>query len=280
MVRHYVPPSSTSRESLFALSAANRHRWRTMPNKGLEEEIPANADPCLVSDASPVPVQSNEHLSTSSLPHVITAPIIGSADNFPGLSPSPPPAPSPVPANPVANEREMVDKECFPMGSCETTLYERGWLDIGCGPDISITVEYSSHQHNPSCGDHTPLLPNVLRVDIDAPIVLIRVFGSLARDLLGLKVSVSWDLVLVEVCMNIYYNMQENYPGEYIKMTPFTTSPLVDPPPPPPLQHAPPPPDYDGPHAPLERTSDIFVSFKLRNITAEFPTVSHGDITL
>lgn len=186
VVRHYVPPSSTSRESVFALSAANRHRWRTMPTQGLGEEKPANADPSLVSVASPV---NSDHLSTSPLPHIITAPIIGSADTFPE-GPGPPPPP-PVSASPVADEGEMVDKECFPMGSCETTLYERGWLDIGCGPDIAITVEYSSHQHDPSSGDHTPLLPNVLRVDIDAPVVLIRVFGCLARDLLGLKVSIS-----------------------------------------------------------------------------------------
>lgn len=61
-------------------------------------------------------------------------------------------------------------------------------------------------------------------------------------------------------------------------MTPFTSSPLVDPPPPAPLQQAPLPADLDGSHSPQERTSDIFVSFKLRNITAEFPTVSHGSI--
>ena len=83
----------------------------------------------------------------------------------------------------------MVDRECFPMGYRGTTLYERGWLDIACGPSITIDIQYSGHHHHPSCGDHTPLLPNTLHVDVDAPVALIRVFGCLARDLLGLKVS-------------------------------------------------------------------------------------------
>lgn len=63
-------------------------------------------------------------------------------------------------------------------------------------------------------------------------------------------------------------------------MTPFTSlrSPPVQVQPPqqtPPLKEAPPPQQLDGPHIPKERTIDIFVSFKLRSITAEFPTVSY-----
>lgn len=82
----------------------------------------------------------------------------------------------------------LVDKECFPMGSRESTLYERGWLDLACGPSISIEIDYCGHGHNPSAGPHTPLLPSQLHVDIEAPVVLLRVFGCLARDLLALKV--------------------------------------------------------------------------------------------
>lgn len=78
---------------------------------------------------------------------------------------------------------------------------------------------------------------------------------------------------------NVYY-LKENYPGEYIKMTTFNSSPLSPPvkvpapEPLPPLTEAPPSQQPDEPHPPQERTIDIFVSFKLRGITAEFPTVS------
>ena len=75
------------------------------------------------------------------------------------------------------------------MGSCDSTLYERGWLDIACGPSISIDVSYCGHHHHPGKGEHTPLLPNQLHVEIVAPVVLLRVFGCLARDLLALKVT-------------------------------------------------------------------------------------------
>ena len=67
-------------------------------------------------------------------------------------------------------------------------MYDKGWLDLACGPTITIDIDYTSHNHDPTAGQHTPLLPNLLHVDIDAPTVLLRVFGCLARDLLGLKV--------------------------------------------------------------------------------------------
>ena len=63
-------------------------------------------------------------------------------------------------------------------------------------------------------------------------------------------------------------------------MTPFTSgllSPPIEVQPPQqgvPLKEAPPSQHLDGPHPPKERTIDIFVSFKLRGITAEFPAVS------
>lgn len=139
--------------------------------------------------------------------HVITAPIIEgeasnrldivvTADENNGVRETTA-SPQPMPASPGIQCEEgkgelLVEKERFPMGSCETTLYESGWLDIACGPCITIDVDYTSHNHQPGPGEHTPLLPNVLCVDIDAPVVLVRVFGCLARDLLGLKVRHSW----------------------------------------------------------------------------------------
>ena len=172
----------------------------------------------------------------------------------------------------------LVDKECFPMGCRNITLYEKGWIDIACGPSITIDIKYSGHHHNPQAGNHTPLLPSELHVDIDVPEALIRVFGCLARDLLGLKVS-----ICTCHCFNgqLIFILQENYPGEYIKMTPFKSGfpcpPSDTEPTPPPLSKAPVPPSlqqWQGPHTPQERTINIFVSFKLRTICAEFPTVS------
>jgi hypothetical protein len=135
--------------------------------------------------------------TSSSDEHVISAPIIG---GFPSPELEPTSLPSPQPTTPATPTAEggmrggdggctFLNRECFPMGSRISTLYEKGWLDIACGPSITIDIQYSSNDHNPSPGDHTPLLPNVLRVNVDAPVALIRVFGCLARDLLGLKVS-------------------------------------------------------------------------------------------
>ena len=225
VVRHYCPPSSVSRESLFALSSANRYRWRTMERplpvtppplvKAKPEASFSNTDSYNMSLASqPVmtslaSTQASAQASIRSDPldtapltvtslseeHIITAPIIG------GMVPPDRSTPSPVqhtPASPAAveggeeeeeEEGALLDKECFPMGSRDSTRYDMGWLDIACGPTITIDIDYSSHHHDPNTGDHTPLLPNVLRVNVDAPVALIRVFGSLARDLLGLKVS-------------------------------------------------------------------------------------------
>ena len=95
----------------------------------------------------------------------------------------------------VEGERASVDvdkthdKELFPMGYCGVTRLEDGWIDLACGPSISIAINYQSHNHDVHPGHSTPLSPNVLNIDIDAPIVLLRVFGCLGRDLLALKVK-------------------------------------------------------------------------------------------
>ncbi len=174
--------------------------------------------------------------------------------------------PTPVPMTPMAtlsatpaHGLQLESHEFFPMGwRCET-LYERGWIDLACGHSINIHVQYKGHHHDPQKGECTPLVPSSLHVDIDAPQVLVRVFGSLARDLLGLK---------------------ENYPGEYINMTPFRSD-IPDAPPTaqdtttPPLSEAPVATPYQGPDSPPARTVDITVLFKLCNVIAEFP----GDVS-
>ena len=88
----------------------------------------------------------------------------------------------------TSQPEELADHEFFPMGYRGETKYESGWLDIACGSSISISINYHSHNHDPRTGKDMRQVPNVLNVDIDAPTVVLRVFGCLARDLLALKV--------------------------------------------------------------------------------------------
>ena len=82
----------------------------------------------------------------------------------------------------------LQDNELFPMGYRGVTRRDSGWVDLACGPSISISIDYSSHNHDVGRGHSTPLKPNLLNIDVDAPVVLLRVFGCLGRDLLALKV--------------------------------------------------------------------------------------------
>lgn len=207
----------------------------------------------------------------------------------------------------VEGERASVDvdkthdKELFPMGYCGVTRLEDGWIDLACGPSISIAINYQSHNHDVHPGHSTPLSPNVLNIDIDAPIVLLRVFGCLGRDLLALKVkeeilvqhSVTVVCLLSDstvslLCRDVHLVVslvscsQENYPGEYINLTAFNSDiplkPSPERPSDPPLVEAPPPNPPDIQDAPVERTLNVFCTFQLCNITAEFPTVSSTDM--
>ena len=303
MVRHYAPPSSVARDSMFALSAANRYRWRILdplsaptlapqpeeqPRQSGSSSQPRSTTSAVVQSGSSYSshnplssqVSSNSEtdreqarllttsaqeqarlLTTSAQEHVISAPIIGDAIPLEVLTRKMD-TPTPDPVTPIATQSttpargdHLESHELFPMGCRSETLYERGWLDLACGPSITIDIEYRGCQHDPRPGSCTPLAPSSLHVDIDAPQVLVRVFGCLGRDLLGLK---------------------ENYPGEYVSMTPFSSN-VPDAPPTaqdivaPPLNEAPPADAYEGGHDPPDRTINITVSFKLRSILAEFP---------
>lgn len=81
-------------------------------------------------------------------------------------------------------EEGLEDTQHFPMGYRRHTRSKDGWVDLACGPSISISILYLSRAHHPNNA-----LPNSLRIDVDSPKVLLRVFGFLARDLLALKVS-------------------------------------------------------------------------------------------
>lgn len=83
----------------------------------------------------------------------------------------------------------LLGNECFPMGYCWETQYEAGWLDLGCGPMLTIDINYYGHNSDPCLDTSGRLMPSLVTVAVDAPTVYIRVFGFLARDLLCLKVN-------------------------------------------------------------------------------------------
>lgn len=78
----------------------------------------------------------------------------------------------------------LPDRETFPMGYRGHTAVEDGWVDLACGPSISLSIGYESRAHHSN-----PDLPNSMQIGIGAPTVLLRVFGFLATDLLALKVT-------------------------------------------------------------------------------------------
>jgi hypothetical protein len=151
----------------------------------------------------------------------------------------------------TAEVKETESKEAFPMGYRGHTSLKDGWVDLACGPSISLNINYVSRAHHMDRA-----LPSSLQVDIGAPTVLLRVFGFLATDLLALK---------------------ENYPGEYVEFSTYHSTspsePRVPVAPQPPLREAPPAVPPSGvPDVPCERFLDVVVDFALHNITAEFPT--------
>ena len=105
--------------------------------------------------------------------------------------------------------------EFFPMGYRSETQYEEGWLDIGCGPDLTIKISYHGHNYDPAYlpdHAHSPegseeekrLVPNEVSVEVEASSVLLRVFGSLAKDLVALKVSILLSIFLYIISILLY----------------------------------------------------------------------------
>jgi len=132
-LRRYVPPSCTTKDSIFALSSVNKHRWR-WPN----------------------------HLHTQEG---------GANDSSRGQ---------------------------FPLGWIQNTTYQDGWVDLACSQSISIQVKYSNFAN---CAERdNGFRPNVLKVDVEVPDIVLRIFGVLARDLLGLKVTYACHVQLLIFC--------------------------------------------------------------------------------
>ena len=156
-----MPPSSTSREAILALSSANKYRWRVMKTKSAATSSPPHAETSSSTAASTQP-QASFTISSSQ-----------SEESLQQLL-----------------EQGLEDTQHFPMGYRRHTRSEDGWVDLACGPSISISILYLSRAHHPN-----EALPNSLRIDVDSPKVLLRVFGFLARDLLALKVRLVWCLI-------------------------------------------------------------------------------------
>ena len=235
----------------------------SMPDEGPDVTEFTGSD-LAPSNPSPVAVEV-----TSPGHHVISAPVIGDLPSPTKLASFRPPSSlgraTPIKAHHISLtdlgepfSNELPSYESIPMGYRGVTQYRDGWVDLASGPSITIAIDYTSHAHDTTPGQYTRLHPNIMHIDIEAPVVLIRVFGFLGRDLLALN---------------------ENYPGEYINFKTFnsnipTPQSVPEKSPLPHLSSAPPPDPPTGPHEPGERTLWMYVDFKLRNVTAEFPTVS------
>ena len=235
VVRRYLPPSSSSRDSILSLSAENKYRWRVLPHP--PSPVPSKKTAKSKSSTSSPSQRSKPTISKGSSlagsertldkemgqadEHVITAPVVSSSlEPTPKLGVKTSPrhqivsgitvetslGSGSIPSQEVEGQREgddevgegmnanegdeeVRDTELFPMGYCGVTKLDNGWIDLACGPSISIVIDYNSHNHDVRPGTSTPFTPNVLHIDIDAPVVLLRVFGCLGRDLLALKVS-------------------------------------------------------------------------------------------
>lgn len=88
------------------------------------------------------------------------------------------------------------DKEKFPLGWVHNTTYQDGWVDLACSSNIMIHLTHSNYTHS-VVENGSSLRPNVLQVEIEVPSIMLRIFGVLARDLLGLKVQTSTVLICI-----------------------------------------------------------------------------------
>ena len=214
-VRRYVSPSCASKESLYALSASNKYRWRvpdvaTSPieTKTLSQVSQTFSPPsgCQRQESVDSTIASSRSRE-SSRETWKTANVQRQYSGKPSLSRSQAARSSFSEGEALTEEdilspdlaveqevsRESTDggswnNEFYPMGYCCVTQYEQGWLDLGCGDSITIDINYFGHNHDPSVDSKGRQTPSEVRVEIDAPVVYLRVYGFFARDLLCLKV--------------------------------------------------------------------------------------------
>ena len=200
MVRKFIPASSSTKESTFALSASNKHRWRVMecvqassPAEDLSTSNPSTKTlkSKTISGSSYSPSSRIKNVTNSVSLEVERDATRREAAAATGLV-----------MEVVQNESVTNDmgtgtqpvedsKECFPMGYRGETRYEDGWIDFACGPTIDIVVTFESHLHDTErvmAGNELRQAPSVMNVEIGAPVVMLRVFGFLAPVILAIKV--------------------------------------------------------------------------------------------
>ncbi|XP_065883206.1 bridge-like lipid transfer protein family member 1 [Dysidea avara] len=186
-LRRYVPPSCTTKESIFALSSINKHRWR-WPS----------------------------HLHTQEA---------GAYDS---------------------------SRERFPLGWVQNTTYQDGWVDLACSQAISIQVKYSSFAN---CVEReNGVRPNVLKVEVEVPDIVLRIFGVLVRDLLGLKGNYTGDFPNLTV-----FDSTDSQSSQPEEISPKATADFA-----PPLL-------TDNCYDSVEHFLEIYITFRLPNGTIEFP---------
>lgn len=202
VVRKFIPAHSSTKESIFALSSSNKHRWRLLEH--MQTNFPEELS---TSNPSTKTIKSKTISgSCSPSPHVKNFTNSGSLETERGgggggvahlrraatdlimeVEQSDSVKNDAVPGPHPAED----SRECFPMGYRGETRYKDGWIDFACGPTISISVTYASHQQDMECvvaGNVQRQAPSVMNVEIGAPVVMLRVFGFLAPVILAIKV--------------------------------------------------------------------------------------------
>lgn len=218
-------PSCAHRDSIFALSASNRARWRvpdldalTQPppqkelsaHSGLSQSVSHSSQSQLMKQGSLGSGRESSKSGESSRPvhHRQTSAELYSYQpqlhSLSSMSRSEEPlveekatqANEPERVQQELNneqnhrqEKKWLGNECFPIGYCWETEYESGWLDLGCGPTLTIDINYYGRNSDPTRNEQGVLVPSLVTVEVEAPVTYIRVFGLLAKDLLALKVS-------------------------------------------------------------------------------------------
>ena len=206
-----MSPSCTSKESLYALSTSNRYRWRVPEQKtspqGTKSPFSQTFSPSteiqkqesvdsITASSKSRESSSRETWRTAHTQRQLSGKASVSRSQAAQSSLSDvlleeDPLTTEVVVDheqPSSIDRESLGNECYPMGYCCETQYENGWLDLGCGDSITIDINYYGHNHDTSVDTNGRPTPSLVRVDIDAPVVYLRVYGFFARDLLCLKV--------------------------------------------------------------------------------------------
>jgi hypothetical protein len=256
VVRRYFSPSSMSRLSAFALSSSNRDRWRIMEPP---QDRSMYTHPLMRSVSQPIEQTingSNEnnlptrsHIRRGSEPLTSLGNVKydrkGNDNNRTDMDSSGESARTPV-------------DERLPMGYCCNTTYDSGWLDLGCGPALSINITYAGHNSDfTHLKNDSNMVPSQVKIEVEVPSALIRVFSSLFRDLVALKYNYPGEYMYFKT-----FSSQDANPPESVIIEETTKGSKFD------VQ-----PDLsDGPHEPDERFVDVIVHFQMSDITGEFPT--------